>query len=118
MSDLQLIDYDVINTLSSELGMTPAEALPLFLDSLENDVTQSLSEMDLALESSNSVRLQRAAHKIKGGCKTLGAIGVATIAEEMETTDYGDMMDIAAKKVQQLKEAWQVSIVELHKAAS
>lgn len=118
MTDLNLIDHNVINKLASDIGMTPEEAVPFFLDSLENDVDQSFSEMKIALESNDSVRLQRAAHKMKGSCNTLGAVAAATLAEELETTDYRGMTNRAVSMVQRLDTTWQASMVELKKISS
>jgi HPt (histidine-containing phosphotransfer) domain-containing protein len=118
MSDLKLIDYAVIGGLASDLGMTQNEVITFFLESLEVDVNQSFSEMKAAFEANDVSRLQRAAHKMKGSCHTLGAVAAANIAKTLETTNLTELDASVQAMVQRLETTWQSSVAELHNASS
>lgn len=115
MTDSHLIDHTIIKKLASDIGMPPEEVIPFLLDSLEDDVQQSFSEMEAAIQANDIERLKRAAHKMKGGCKTLGAVAAVSDAEELETLNDTEVTDKIIAMVISLKSIWGESMVALQK---
>ena len=80
--DVPSIDETPLEVLASEPGgrETLIELIALFA----SDMPRRLGELRQALAARDVQRASRWAHSIKGGAMTMGAIGLARLAEQIE----------------------------------
>jgi len=76
-----VVDLVVLDALRATLQNETGEVIALFL---ENGV-QLLGDMRQAVVASDAKGLEHAAHPLKSGCATLGAMGLAALCQELET---------------------------------
>lgn len=74
-----------------------------------------LAELDVAIQSSNSKQLERAAHAIKGSSGNLGASLMMNIAEELELMGREGRFENAASVLLDLQDTFVRTKLELEK---
>jgi histidine phosphotransfer protein HptB len=76
-----VIDANTFEELQNSAGSEfVAELVGTFLE----EAPQMLSELRLALATADEERFRRAAHSLKSNCNTFGALGLGTMARELE----------------------------------
>jgi two-component system, sensor histidine kinase and response regulator len=90
----RLIDEARMHTFRDEYPEIAGELLDLFLTS----TPPLLDELRAAAAAGDSTALRRVAHKLKGGCQNVGAVGMATLCRAIETgaEPAGTIAELAA----------------------
>jgi HPt (histidine-containing phosphotransfer) domain-containing protein len=101
MTSAALLNINEIRQLVDDMG-GDTSILPDLVDSLEVDFNRSIQEMHNAVENSDAKRLKQAAHRLKGGCASLGATLAATSCQELETLGQNGDIEEAASMVERL----------------
>ena len=97
MPDPSILDYDAIENLRA-LGdeMEDDTFLKEVIEIYLSDTPNRLAEIDQCLVSGDAVRLNRAAHSIKGSSANLGAKKVIEVARRMEEKSKDSLTDLEA----------------------
>ena len=114
MTSVDLLDLNVIRQLVDDIGGDQG-IIPDLVESLEADANRSMQEMHGAIAHADAKQLQQAAHRMKGGFASLGAMLAATLCQALETmgqngdiVEAGPMMEqldgICADSIQALRE--------------
>jgi signal transduction histidine kinase/DNA-binding response OmpR family regulator/HPt (histidine-containing phosphotransfer) domain-containing protein len=93
------IDTAVLQDLESRIGGALAELIGIYL----GDAPKHLETMRQAVGKGDSQALFRAAHTLKPGSASLGAIPLATLCEELEWMGRGGALEGALEKVEQVE---------------
>lgn len=82
------LDSDALNAITSVIGRDEVECL---LKDLLASVEHGLRDMEVALREGNLNAVARAAHRLAGGCGSLGAITIQDCLRQVEwAADAGD----------------------------
>jgi PAS domain S-box-containing protein len=85
------------------------QLVQVFLEDLPN----TLTEIDTAVQAKDATRVERAAHRLKGGAATLAAGPVAQAAAKLEQLCRNDGFDRAQEAIEELKARTSELILEL-----
>jgi CheY-like chemotaxis protein len=93
------IDMAVLQDLGSRMGEALAELIGIYL----GDAPRYVGTMRQAVGKGDSQALFRAAHTLKPGSASLGALPLATLCEELELMGRGGTVEGALEKVEQVE---------------
>jgi HPt (histidine-containing phosphotransfer) domain-containing protein len=108
-----LLNIETIEQLADDMGLAPGEIIPDLVESLENDTKNALANMQDALAAKDEESLQRAAHKLKGSCATLGVETAANLAQELEDEVRAGNIAFVSSMVERLEVVCRQSLDEL-----
>ncbi len=113
------LDAAAIETLRQMLG-GDAESLREMIDAFAEEVPARLAEAHLGIEQGDATLTARAAHTLKSNALTFGALGMANVARQIETTARSGDVAVAAQLLPALERAWadvQPSLTQVRDAA-
>lgn len=105
-----------MDELRADLG--GAVVLGRVVDVFGRQTPDLLSAMRAAVAASDAAAVTRHAHKLKGGCLTLGATRMAGLCDKLELCVAGGLVDGAAEVVDGLDRAFQARHAELRAAVA
>jgi signal transduction histidine kinase/DNA-binding response OmpR family regulator len=76
------IDESAIEEIRREVG---SEQLASFVDRVLSDVSRMIDRLGQRREDASSTTMEQEAHRLVGGCRTLGLRGLGTVCEQIET---------------------------------
>ena len=95
MTSSNLVDLNIIRQLVDDMGGDQG-IIPDLVESLEADANRSMQEMHNAVNHADAKKLKQAAHRMKSGFASLGAMLASTLCQELETMGQsGDIVDAA-----------------------
>jgi len=95
----EVLNSEQLDELEHELSAADVvNLLNLFLETTPG-LVRGLAD---AAAGRDSVEVQRAAHRLKGGCVSIGATALASVARQIE-----ENVDAAASLAPQLTDTWQ-----------
>jgi signal transduction histidine kinase/HPt (histidine-containing phosphotransfer) domain-containing protein len=98
------IDLAVLEDLQSNMGgAIIGELIDIYFD----NTPRLLADMRQAVVQGHAESLYRAAHTLKPGSATLGAIPLATLCEELEAMGRGGALEGALEKVEQVEAEYE-----------
>ena len=91
-------DNNVLSNMlaSKRLEMTNCGNLNWLIDLFINELHNYLNELQKALDSGEGEALFLAAHKFKGSCSNLGAVGMVALCKQLERLGHANDMEKAA----------------------
>ena len=78
------VDLSVLKSLTARLGDRAPAMLERLLGTWEGEITKRLDEIDAAVDAGDAEALGRAAHAIKGGSASMGALALAEVCAQVE----------------------------------
>lgn len=95
----QNFDLEQLEQLAGGDKAFEKELLQMFVGDTEN----SLEQLATAISADNQSAVQELAHYIKGASANVGAVGMSTIAAQLESTAKAGNLRAAAKYLRQLQ---------------
>jgi CheY-like chemotaxis protein/HPt (histidine-containing phosphotransfer) domain-containing protein len=83
-ADLPVLDPTVLGALASRLGERGPALLANLLSTWQDESTRRLAELRAAVEAGDAGAVGRAAHAVKGGSASMGAVRLAAVCAEVE----------------------------------
>ncbi len=100
------LDMDTLQQLQTSLGRRGAQKVQTLIESFYESSARLLAEAEQALAADARSELERAAHTLKSTSATMGALGLATLARELETRAREGQLAGAAEHVRSLRTAY------------
>jgi signal transduction histidine kinase/CheY-like chemotaxis protein/HPt (histidine-containing phosphotransfer) domain-containing protein len=91
------VDPSVLQSLTSRLGDRATAMLDRLLDTWETETDKRLGELQAAVDADDAEAAGRAAHAIRGGSASLGALRLAEVCGQLESRiRAGEQVDLRA----------------------
>jgi PAS domain S-box-containing protein len=103
----QPIDRAVFERLTATMG---GEFVAELIDTFVEDGRDLIAALRRALAATDLDTFRRAAHSLKSNGETLGAIGLASLARELETMARAGSLDGAGIRVEQLVDGYELVV--------
>ena len=110
-ADLPVVDPDVLGSLAERLGPRAPAFLASLLGTWETETDARLAAMRTAVETGDAEAVGRAAHAVKGGSGSMGALRLAAVCAQVEAdvvageADLADAADRVAAEVERARTA-------------
>jgi HPt (histidine-containing phosphotransfer) domain-containing protein len=106
--DLPVVDPSVLGTLAERLGARAPAFLASLLETWETETGRRLAALDDAVAAGDADGVSRAAHAVKGGSGSMGALRLAAACAQVEAeVAAGGDVDLAAARLRLTAEVEQ-----------
>lgn len=103
------IDMNTFNALKDSIG---ADFISELIDTFLDDAPNLLAQMHSALTANDSDSFRRAAHSMKSNAATFGAMGLSTLAKDLESLGRENNLEIG-DRLEVMDEALRQTAIQL-----
>jgi HPt (histidine-containing phosphotransfer) domain-containing protein len=103
-----VVDMSVLSSLQGAPADGETDLIVELIDLYLEDTPRRLAAISVSLVRGDSAFLRRAAHNLRGGSATLGAVGISQICEELEQIALNSSPNAAASLLSELHEKFAI----------
>ena len=109
----QIIDMKAFERLGATLGSQARQMLPSLVDDFIKEAPRLISEAGNAAEGGRAADLRRAAHTLKSNSASFGAMGLSSLAREIEEAAKEGRCEGAEATLTRIKNEFALASAEL-----